>query len=193
MKRKDISGKRYGKLTAISFEGKNEKGNSMWSFLCSGCDTVVTKRLKCVTRKRGIRSCGSSGCQEKLYDGMVGSKVYHAWKAMIARCENEKHPEYPRYGGRGIFVCSEWHDFNLFLRDMGVPEKDQCLDKIDNNDGYHKSNCRWVSKFVSNQNTRRCKTCVVNGTEYISVREAARVTGVPYSTLIKRLNKPPTK
>ena len=192
MRVKDISGNKYGKLEALSYKGKNDKGRSLWTFLCHGCGKSVVKLAKDVTRKRGIKSCGNSGCIEKKMRGLAGSKGYHAWKAMLARCENPNHPEYNRYGGRGIFVCERWHDFFMFLDDMGEPEKGMSLDKINNNDGYYKENCRWVDLFTSNQNTRRSKPCVINGVKYNSIRAASKALSIPKSVLYRKYkNDPP--
>jgi hypothetical protein len=39
---------------------------------------------------------------------------------MIARCHNQNHASYSRYGGRGIVVCDRWReDFANFYQDMG--------------------------------------------------------------------------
>lgn len=38
-------------------------------------------------------------------------RLWKQWDDMIRRCENPKTTRYHRYGGRGISVCNEWHDF----------------------------------------------------------------------------------
>lgn len=53
---------------------------------------------------------------------MVGTKVYEAWHAMLDRCRRKNHPYYAKYGGRGIKVYEQWHDFQNFYADMGDPE-----------------------------------------------------------------------
>ena len=68
--------------------------------------------------------------------------------SMIQRCENPKRQQYSRYGGRGIKVCEEWHNYEIFRKwalENGYrhPLK---LDRIDNNGNYEPSNCRWISK-----------------------------------------------
>lgn len=37
---------------------------------------------------------------------------YARWQAMQQRCNRKKSREYPRYGGRGIKVCDDWHQNN---------------------------------------------------------------------------------
>lgn len=58
-------------------------------------------------------------------------------------------------------VCPEWRDFETFWRDMSpeyVPGLQ--LDRIDNNAGYSKTNCRWVTQ---KENQRNREDCVVPG------------------------------
>ena len=54
--------------------------------------------------------------------------------SMIQRCENPKRPQYIRYGGRGIKVCEEWHNYETFRKwalENGYKHPLK-LDRIDN-------------------------------------------------------------
>lgn len=79
---------------------------------------------------------------------------------MRHRCYNPKTPYYDNYGGRGITVCPEWfNSFETFLDDMGKrPTSGHSLDRIDNNLGYSKDNCRWATSKVQNNNKSRSST-----------------------------------
>jgi thymidylate synthase len=46
------------------------------------------------------------------------TKAYNMWYNMMARCYNREHPQWQCYGGSGVFVCQEWHDFGKFLIDL---------------------------------------------------------------------------
>lgn len=74
---------------------------------------------------------------------------------MLQRCTNQKHPSFPRYGGRGITVCDRWRSFNTFLADMGDPPPERSLDRIDNDRGYEPSNCRWATRSEQARNQTR--------------------------------------
>jgi len=76
------------------------------------------------------------------------------WHSMLDRCLNPKHPRYSTYGGRGITVCERWLSFEAFLEDMGLPCRGLFLDRIENNKGYYKENCRWATPSESAFNRR---------------------------------------
>ena len=47
------------------------------------------------------------------------SSEYHSWDAMIQRCENPNTTHYHYYGGRGITVSAEFHDFQVWYDHIG--------------------------------------------------------------------------
>lgn len=88
--------------------------------------------------------------------GMSTDPLYHCWIAIKARCLNPHHPEYRRYGGRGITICDRWiNDFSAFLRDMGPkPSPKHSIDRVDVNGNYNPANCRWATTHEQNANRR---------------------------------------
>ena len=65
---------------------------------------------------------------------------------MIERCTNKNHPQFADYGGRGITVSERWlRSFYAFLEDMGRRPDGMSLDRINNDRGYYKGNCRWAT------------------------------------------------
>ena len=80
---------------------------------------------------------------------------YRIWAGMKTRCLNPRNASYHNYGDRGIHVCVRWrHSFRAFLRDMGPRPLGTSLDRIDNDDGYCKSNCRWATAREQRENQR---------------------------------------
>lgn len=89
---------------------------------------------------------------------MTYSKIYRTWVAMLSRCRNSNDPNYVNYGGRGITVCESWHRFENFYEDMGdLPFYEAQIDRIDNDKGYSKENCRWLSAKENSRNRRSTK------------------------------------
>ena len=87
--------------------------------------------------------------------------------SMIQRCENPKRQQYSRYGGRGIKVCEEWHNYENFRKwalENGYKHPLK-LDRIDNNGNYEPSNCRWVTNTENCRNKSNNITLVYEGKE----------------------------
>lgn len=114
--------------------------------------------------------------------------TYKTWSSMRGRCNNPNDDNYPRYGGRGIVICSRWDDFELFLGDMGPRPQGHSIDRVDPDGGYNPDNCRWLT-FA--ENSRRARVGLragrddleYNGVSYRSYREASIHLGVNRKTI----------
>lgn len=98
----------------------------------------------------------------KIIQGYQSRKhpLYATWAGMKDRCYNKKSKFYKNYGGRGIKVSKRWkNSFETFVLDIGEkPTNKHSLDRIENDKGYTKSNCRWASRSEQNNNKRTYKT-----------------------------------
>jgi hypothetical protein len=94
------------------------------------------------------------GIKKKIDDVGTRSPTHSSWSSMKDRCFNKNSPAYYAYGGRGITVCCRWkNSFKRFVEDMGVrPSINHSIDRIDNNKGYSKNNCRWATKKEQQRN-----------------------------------------
>lgn len=88
--------------------------------------------------------------------GMYMTSEYIAWRNMISRCHSKTSRAYKNYGARGITVCPEWRaSLVVFYKDMGArPSKDHSIDRINNNEGYSKDNCKWSTRAEQTINRR---------------------------------------
>lgn len=153
-----------------------------------------------VKEKVRLGSCRNCGCLRRevtrarsLKHGhktsTYRSRAYTAWVNMKKRCGTPGDRDYKNWGGRGIFVCDEWlNSFPNFLRDMGEPPPKHTIDRIDNNKGYFKENCRWVTRAQQSLNKRNNVRYQAFG-EFLTLSEWSRKTGIGRITLLKRLQR----
>ena len=140
---------RFGRLVIV--KSYHEKKNGVWSHLVL-CDCGTEKLVRGGDMAKGTTF--GCGCGRSTH-GMSKSPEYKVWASMIQRCTNKKESAYSNYGGRGIKVSSEWNVFDNFLRDMGLrPDDSLTLERLDNDKGYCKDNCKWASRFDQAQNQR---------------------------------------
>ena len=107
--------------------------------------------------------------------GLSKHPLYGVWADMRKRCYNHASPDYPRYGARGIAVCSQWEDFAEFY-DWAISAgyaRGLVIDRIDNDSGYSPENCRFVDRKQSSRNRRN--TLFVAGK---STGEWAEISGM---------------
>ena len=71
---------------------------------------------------------------------------------------------------------------------MGVPEKNLSLDRINNEKGYSKENCRWAIPKEQARNTRTNRVLEFNG-ETLCIAEWAERIGISESTLRCRIDR----
>lgn len=120
---------------------------------------------------------------------MWNTPEYKAWSMMLQRCENPKAHAFEEYGGRGIAVCERWHDFNLFIADMGLrPSAAHSLDRQNNDGNYCPENCRWATA-KEQQNNRRVNRMITFEGQTKNLQQWAESLGMSKVTLHARLRK----
>lgn len=145
------------------------------AFNCKKCSDKESRRIAC-------------GNQFRTH-GMSKTRIYKSWGQMLVRCRDPKNPQYKHYGGRGITVCDDWHDFQKFYRDMGPMPDGMELERIDNNLGYSKENCRWATHKEQCRNRRSSKWVEYNGRRMTVAQLAEEHPRVRYECIQARLNR----
>ena len=77
---KDITGKVFGELTALSYVGSDLKGKAKWLFSCS-CGTRITVPSDRVLNSN-MMTCGKGVHTSSYKHGLSGTKGYHAMHYM---------------------------------------------------------------------------------------------------------------
>lgn len=159
-------GDKYGRLTLTgkTFKQQSSDGyfRTMVEAVCE-CGDVKGYQLKYLIRG-DTKSCG---CHRKDTLATIATKhhlskhpLYSVYQDMIRRCYKSNCKSFPDYGGREIpiTVCDEWKNDVKAFYDWGIAngwEKGLDLDRRENDGNYEPLNCRFVTRQVSNSNTRR--------------------------------------
>jgi hypothetical protein len=188
----DLSGRKFGHLTAIS-PGPRRKLITTWVCICEcGGQTIsgTADLLRGHSKSCGCRRKQTLSTCMRTHGETVGRKVsreYATWQSMKERCYNVKSPRYRDYGERGVLMCERWLVFSNFLADMGRKPSDRhSIDRIDNSKGYSKENCRWATNEQQANNTRQNHNIEINGAVR-TISEWASVSGVSQKNISARI------
>ena len=156
----DVTGKKFGPLTALN-RAPNRGKNTMWWFRCY-CGKEFVTHVASV--KRGATtSCGcgqaASKATAKITHGYTVGRQrppeYNSWAAAKGRVFNPRNYAFADYGGRGITMDPLWAaSFAAFRAYIGPRPAGMSLDRIDNNGNYEPGNVRWATKERQARNKR---------------------------------------
>lgn len=159
---------------------------------------VTRSRIECICKCGKIKNaivCDflrgnplSCGCKPyKSKPNNRNKRLHKIWYDMISRC-NDLGNKY--YGGKGVKVCNEWNDYNLFAEwaiNNGYHNKAQ-IDKDINGNGllYSPQTCIFVTAAINISNRSTSKKYSYNS-GYFTLSEIAQQTGIPYHLLKGRI------
>ena len=185
---KDLTGKRFTRLTVIKESSRSGRRAWICRCDCGEVRTVITNGLN----NGSSKSCGCLSTEILLSKitthKMTNTKPYRIWGSMKQRCLNPDDTRYHDYGGRGIKVCDEWLKFENFYKDMGEPPKGKSLDRKDNDKGYNRDNCRWATASEQQRNSRNNIVITYKG-ETKPLIDWAEQLGIEYGCLVARIKR----
>ena len=194
---KDLLNSKFGLLTVIADEGIMQKGKRrrhFWKCRCecgneiSVCqDHLVsgdTKSCGCLKHISPNRTHGDSVSDAEYH------RLFNIWRHILKRCECETSEAYYNYGGRGITVCEEWHDYMTFKAWALANgySHDLSIDRINVNGNYEPGNCRWADRIVQANNKRNNRYYEKDG-ERKTITEWARIYNISPHTVRTRINR----
>jgi hypothetical protein len=184
----DLTGMKFCRWSVVGYS--HQVGKMLyWNCVC---DCGAKRAVFGGDLKRGgSRSCGCLMKEEKAASkkthGMIGHPAYASWRQMRQRCHNPHNSGYYLYGGRGISVDPSWEAFEVFWADMGATwKKGSTIDRIDNDKGYSKGNCRWSTPQQQAHN-RRSNTIIMTPIGAMNVTQASKAFGLKTVTVTSRI------
>lgn len=184
---------RYGRWAVVEDLGQTRRGSRTVHLVRCKCDCGTVRDVSLGDlRSDKSRSCGCYKREVTIRRSTkhgeaaikTKSRLYGIWLNMRDRCNNPKNKGYPRYGGRGVTVCSEWQDYGAFLewaKKNGYRE-DLSIDRMDNDKGYSPDNCRFADSFTQSQNRRN--VIKYNGK---CLKQYCREHALSYGAVLSRL------
>lgn len=144
-------------------------------------------------RSGSVTSCGCKSAQRlrelRFKHGGTGTRLFHIWSAMRARCYNPNNNRYGNYGAKGITVCATWRTSFASFRDWAESTGYSDVKTIDRKNlrrGYCPSNCRWIPSCMQAYNKTTSHMITFNGRTKC-VAEWANELGISQFTIHTRL------
>ena len=183
-KQKDITGQRFGKLTAIRIIGQDSYSRNVWECLCD-CGNYTEVMVGNLT-SGNTQSCGCNHDGHPTHKE-TKTRLYRIWQNMKGRCYCDNDDAYMNYGARGISVCDEWrYDFLIFKKwaiENGYKEN-LTIERKNVNGNYCPENYCWIPKGEQSNNKRN--TIRVMGK---TLKEISKTTGFAYERLYDHYRK----
>ncbi len=192
----DLTGKTFGRITAIAFHSRVPKtGAAIWRVRCDCGKEFEAKQNNLSTGH--TKSCGCLKIEKATLNKSgfkhghgAGARTpeFNTWVGMKQRCHNPKANGYIYYGARGIKVCQRWmHSFENFLADMGKrPNSEHTIERKDTDGDYTPENCIWVNAFDQQSNKgNNVRICI--GGKDLTIAQWERETGMTHGRIYSRI------
>lgn len=199
----DMVGKKFNRLTVIERYPENTKDRkAQWVCRCDCGNTVIVSGKNLRTGKK--QSCGclrSDTIAAKNYKHGYSprrheARIYTIFQDMVRRCYNPNRKSYPKYGGRGIYICDEWYTPGNFSEGftrfaewaMSHGYSDELsIDRIENDGPYAPWNCRWSTREQQANNRSSINHYIFDGEETLTIAQFNKKYNLPPGFTYERL------
>lgn len=175
-----------------------------WTILSETLNEKVQAQCKCGKTKemfvrniiRGLSTNCGCVANEKIKKRMSShgeskTKLYGVWLAMRNRCYLKTSKSYNDYGGRGIRVTERWQKSYEAFRDWSIKngyKEGLQIDRTNNNGNYEPENCKWVTRLVNANNTRRNVFITIDDITHTE-SEWGRIANIKGSLIRERVSR----
>lgn len=146
MRHKDITGEKFGKLTAIKMLGKVNKYGKvriLWEFRCD-CGVVVEKTNESSLKRSQTPSCGCSNKSKNLDAHSAVNRVYTTYKKRARKIGIIFNLNIECFRGlllSNCIYCGEKHSNSIYSKKGEKVLSYNGIDRQDNSKGYEVDNC----------------------------------------------------
>lgn len=131
--------------TGIKQHGK--RGYMFALFQCPICNKIFERPKHAGKNLIACRECAYRVLRVKrLKHGQRYTRLYRTWINMRSRCNNPREQHFKHYGAKGIKVCPEWDNFEVFKQfalENGYTDS-LTIDRVDVTKGYDPTNVQFV-------------------------------------------------
>lgn len=191
-------GTRVGFLTLVGAVSPPVRGKTTYWLAKCACGNVTCRSENMLKRAISrdtpsacVRGCVVRGGNSKTHRAS-DTRPYRVWTGMLQRVRGTSGEiTTKKYSERGIGLEDlRWLKFENFWEDMQEGYSDALsLDRVDNNKGYSKSNCKWSTPTEQANNRRSTKLIELPGLGSKTLREWSTLSGIAYTTLFRRLKR----
>lgn len=183
---KDVTGQKFGKLTALYRLHNYHKANTYWLCVCE-CGNLTEVTLSRL-RTGNTKSCG---CLHGERHGDSFTRLNRIYRGIKTRCYNTKNKEYKYYGGRGIAVCEEWKNSYLAFKSWAMNngyDDTLTIDRINVNGDYIPENCHWITNKEQQRNKNNNLLYTIDN-NIKTLPEWCDIYNINYKKAYNRLNQ----
>lgn len=153
---KDISGQKFGRLTALESTGKKNTGGYIWKCECE-CGAIKNVSIGALCYG-SVKSCGCLKIDTVTKHGMTKSPAWNAWDSMVYRLKDERAKEwYWDVSADPNWLLPDGEGFLNFYADMGDPPEGHTLNRVHEAKVYSKETCEWATLSMQSFDQKRSK------------------------------------